>query len=93
MTSSVGSLTVEEGLGLTGQSFSASIGIYKPWMIAVGLDSLSATFSVGTLIFLHMVMLTLVQIHLIVMFQQVRMTHIRMLQLDQIQVIVTLHRR
>jgi len=39
------------------------------------------------------VMLTLAQIRLIVMFQRVRMIHIRMLHLDQIQVIVTLHRR
>jgi len=38
-------------------------------------------------------MLTLVQIRHIVMFQRVRIHHIRMLQLDQIQVIVTLHRR
>ena len=40
-----------------------------------------------------LVMLTLVQIHRIVASQQDRMIHILMLQLDQIQVIVTLHRR
>jgi hypothetical protein len=40
-----------------------------------------------------MEMLTLAQIRPILMFQQARMDHFRMLQLDQIQVIVTLHRR
>ena len=48
MTSSVGSLTVEEGLGLTGQSFSASVGSISCNRYYIGLDSLSATLSVGT---------------------------------------------
>ena len=47
MTSSVGSLTIEEGLGLTGQSFSASVGSISLTDITVGLDSFEATFSVG----------------------------------------------
>ncbi len=48
ITPSVGSLTVEEGLGLTGQSFTASVGSISLTDIIVGLDSLSATLSVGT---------------------------------------------
>ena len=37
MTPSVGSLTIEEGLGLTGQSFSASVGSISLTDITVGL--------------------------------------------------------
>ena len=48
MTSSVGSLTIEEGLGLTGQSFSASVGSISLADIQVGLTGLSSTFSVGS---------------------------------------------
>ena len=80
-------------LGLTGQSFSASIGSISVVDMQVGLTGQSASFVLELLIYLLMEMLTLVQIRLIVMFQQVRTTLIRMLQLDQIQVIVTLHRR
>ena len=48
-TASVGSLTIEEGLGLTGQSFSASVGSVSLVDMQVGLDwSISITFSVGT---------------------------------------------
>ena len=49
ITSSIGSLTIEEGLGLTGISFSSSLGTLTtiPDMV-VGLTGLSATFSVGT---------------------------------------------
>ena len=47
-TASVGSLTIEEGLGLTGQSFSASVGAIAPVDMQVGLDSFSITSSVGT---------------------------------------------
>ena len=48
ITSSVGSLTVEEGLGLTGISFSASLGTVSLTDITVGLTGLSSTFSVGS---------------------------------------------
>ena len=46
-TASVGSLTIEEGLGLTGQSFSASVGSITPVDMQVGLTSLSITTSIG----------------------------------------------
>ena len=46
MTPSVGSLTIEEGLGLTGISATFSVGSISLTDIIVGLDSLSAT-SVG----------------------------------------------
>jgi hypothetical protein len=46
-TASVGSLTIEEGLGLTGQSFSASVGSISLTDIIVGLDGFSITSSVG----------------------------------------------
>ncbi len=45
---SVGSLTVEEGLGLTGQSFSASVGSISLADMQVGLTGQSATFNIGT---------------------------------------------
>ena len=48
MTSNLGSATVEEGLGLTGQSFSASIGSVSLPDIQVGLTGQSATLSVGS---------------------------------------------
>jgi hypothetical protein len=47
-TASVGSLTVEEGLGLTGQSFSASVGSISLADMQVGLTGQSATFNLGT---------------------------------------------
>ena len=47
-TASVGSLAIEEGLGLTGQSFSASVGAIAPVDMQVGLTSLSITTSIGT---------------------------------------------
>ena len=47
MTSSVGSLTIEEGLGLTGQSFSASVGSISLTDIIVGLPSQSITTNIG----------------------------------------------
>ena len=47
MTSSVGSLTIEEGLGLTGLSFSASVGAISLDDITVGLTSQTATFNIG----------------------------------------------
>jgi hypothetical protein len=47
MTTSVGSLTVEEGLGLTGQSFSASVGSISPTDMQVGLTGQSASFNIG----------------------------------------------
>ena len=47
MTSSVGSLTIEEGLGLTGQSFSASVGSLSINDMTIGLTGLSASFNIG----------------------------------------------
>jgi len=47
MTSSVGSLTIEEGLGLTGQSFSASVGALSLNDITIGLDGFSITSAIG----------------------------------------------
>ena len=47
MTTSVGSLTVEEGLGLTGQSFSASVGSISLTDMQVGLTGQSASFNIG----------------------------------------------
>ena len=47
-TASVGSLTVEEGLGLTGQSFSASVGSISPVDMQIGLTGQSMTSSIGT---------------------------------------------
>ena len=47
MTSNVGSLTIEEGLGLTGQSFSASVGSISLTDIIVGLTGQSITTSIG----------------------------------------------
>jgi hypothetical protein len=47
ITPSVGSLTIEEGLGLTGQSFTASVGSISLTDIIVGLSSQSITTSIG----------------------------------------------
>ena len=47
MTSSVGSLTVAEGLGSTGQSFSASVGSISLTDIIVGLTGQSITTRIG----------------------------------------------
>ena len=46
-TPSVGSLTIEEGLGLTGQSFTASVGSISLTDIIVGLTGQSITTSIG----------------------------------------------
>ena len=80
-------------LGLTGQSFSASVGSISITDMTVGLTGQSATFSIGAVNIFAYGDVDTGQIHHIVMFQLDRMIHIRMLQLDQIQVIVTLHRR
>ena len=48
ITPSVGSLTIEEGLGLTGQSFSASVGSLSINDMTIGLTGQSATFNIGT---------------------------------------------
>ena len=47
MTPSVGSLTIEEGLGLTGVSATFSVGSISLTDITVGLTSFEATLSVG----------------------------------------------
>jgi hypothetical protein len=47
MTSSVGSLTVEEALGLTGQSFNANVGSVSINDITIGLDGFSITSGIG----------------------------------------------
>ena len=47
MTTSVGTLDLEEGLGLTGQSFSASVGSISLTDMQVGLTGQSASFNIG----------------------------------------------
>ena len=47
-TASVGSLTIEEALGLTGQSFSASVGSISIADIQIGLTGQSITTNIGT---------------------------------------------
>ena len=47
MTSSVGSLTIEEGLGLTGQSFNANVGSVSINDVTIGLTGFSTSISVG----------------------------------------------
>ena len=47
MTSSVGSLTIEEGLGLTGQSFNANVGSVSINDVTIGLTGFSASFNIG----------------------------------------------
>ena len=47
ITPSVGSLTIEEGLGLTGISATFSVGSISLTDITIGLDSFEATLSVG----------------------------------------------
>ena len=48
ITPSVGSLTVEEGLGLTGQSFSASVGSLSINDMTIGFTGQLSTFNIGS---------------------------------------------
>ena len=76
-------------MGLTGVSFTASVGSIDPTDQVMGLTGQSASFSVGAVNVIAYAILTRAQIRLIVMFQRVRILLIRMLQLAQIQAITT----
>ena len=78
---------------LTGQSFSASVGSIDVADQVVGLESFEITASVGSPFIIHYEDVDTGSNTSYSGFQRDRIHRILMLQLDQIQVIVTLHNR
>ena len=76
-------------MGLSGVSFSASVGTIDPKDQVVGLTGLSITSTLGAPFIIHYQDVDTGIIRIIVMFQRAQILAIRVLQLDQIQVITT----
>ena len=79
----------DQVMGLSGVSFSASVGTIDPKDQVVGLTGLSITSTLGAPFIIHYQDVDTGIIRIIVMFQRAQILAIRVLQLDQIQVITT----